>query len=66
VAIRDDRVDFVQSPLLQIGEEILPRQFILTIGDPRTEDLPEPITPYPGDHQECFVDVTYSVTNLEV
>ena len=45
MAIRNYQVDFLQTPFFHFGEVIFPGEFILTIGDPGTKDLPESVTP---------------------
>lgn len=66
MTIRDHQVGLLQSPVSQFGEEILPGELVLTISDPRPEDLPYPVLTDTGNQEKSLVEVSYSFPYLEV
>src|SRR5690606_22163761 len=59
--IRDDQLNPGESPFFELLEQSRPEFFILTVGDPSSQDLPVAVVPDAGDHQDRFGDVSCSV-----
>jgi len=66
MAIGDDQLDAGESSFLEVFEDPCPELFILTVGEPGSQDLPETVVPNSRCYQESFGDVPGSVSDLVV
>ena len=66
MAIWYDKIDSPQSTIFQVGEQFFPGKLILTVCNPGTQDLPDPVIPDARNHEECFVGVLNSIPDFEI
>jgi hypothetical protein len=56
----------LETPILEVGEDSFPGKFMFSISDTSSEDLPESVFPYSGNHKQRFVDVLDLVSHPEI
>lgn len=66
MAVWYDKINSLQSSIFQVREEVLSGQLILTVCNPGTQDLPDPVIPDARNHEQCFVGVLDSIPDFEI